>query len=1257
MKAPRRRRVSGEAAACDPGVAASSRRARARRRAGRALILCVLLPFLTLHDLRASNSSSPKGAAAFQASGAPGVPSPQTVAGQPDVTPLKQGEGVKRELARGQRHVFVVTLDVGKLAEVSVEQLKIDVVVAVSKPDGSPAVEFDSPVGVTGRELVSLTAAVQGVYRLEVRPVEEWAAAGSFEIRLEAVRTPTPADEKRSEAERAYAEGRRLSNSGATRAAAIEKLKEAYTLWVEAEALPGAEAAAGLGQANVLHSLGRTYRLLNDVKNAAEYYERAYRQRLKIGDRQGAAYTLNDTGTVYRVGGFKQKALEYFQQALDLFREVGNRRGESGALHNIGYVHYELEHAEESLKFYELALSIRRAEGDLRGVASTLNGMAGVYNSLGDSGKVAELVTQAAQVFREVGDRATWAVTLNNLGKLFDDWGEWQKALESYESALSVYRALPEAERERSLGNEASTLDNMGMTYAALGQTDRALEVLNEALSIREQVKEPDGLGNTKAVVGYVYVLSGDPETGLEFYRAALPCQEKAQNVRAQSFTLTSMGLAYAAPVQAPRTPEDPRPRKLVQNPEVQLAVCGKAGEEPSVAGGAQGRSNKYEKALGYYERALQLQKRAENRQGQAMTLDMMGEAYVLLDDPRRGMESFSEALRLCRLVRDRNWEAITLHNMARLERDRGNLKEARESSAAALDIVESLRGSVVSPQLRISYFATKHDYYELDIDVNMRLHKLYPSEGYDAAALHSSERARARTLVDLLSEAKIDIREGVEPSLLKREELLGRRLNDKAAQRTQLLSGKPTEADAALEQAIARLTNEYADVQAQIKAQSPGYAALTRPQTLALKDIQQLLDDDTLLLEFALGTERSYVWVVSRRELRGHELPRREVIEAAAERLYESLTTLQDLPGDTPLKRRARALKAAKQYPTQAEALSRMLLGEAAGELGNKRLLVVADGALQYIPFAALPSPAPPGPVAGSVGASKPGASRSVPLIVEHEIVALPSASTLAALRSEAGRRQSAPGAVAVLADPVFESNDGRLLAAKRRPPQPSAGGGSEGRSPGATVEKLSRDGFVLRRLPQTAEEAKAIRSAASPQEVLVAVGFDASRRTLLSPELKRYRIVHFATHGVLDNVHPELSGIALSQLDERGQAQDGMLRLHDIYNLRLPAELAVLSACDTGLGKDIRGEGLVGLTRGFMYAGVPRVVATMWKVDDFATSLLMESFYRHMFKEGLSPAAALRRAQLEMRSQGRWNNPFYWAAFMLHGEAGKMQ
>jgi CHAT domain-containing protein len=496
---------------------------------------------------------------------------------------------------------------------------------------------------------------------------------------------------------------------------------------------------------------------------------------------------------------------------------------------------------------------------------------------------------------------------------------------------------------------------------------------------------------------------------------------------------------------------------------------------------------------------------------------------------------------------------------------------------------------------------------------------------------------------------------------LLKREKMLGRQLNDKAALQTQLLNSPDTQVDAdALAKEITRLINEYADVQAQIKAQSPGYAALTHPQPLTLKEIQQqLLDDDTLLLEFALGSERSYVWVVSKRAIESYELPKRDVIEEAAHRFYQSLTALQVLPGDTPRKRRARVAKAAAQYRSQAKSLSETLLRGVAGKLENKRLLIIADGALQYIPFAALPSPALPEPVETNQRAAKPSVSvNGLPLIVRHEIVALPSASMLAVLRSETGKRKRAPRAIAVLADPVFDENDGRLLAAKKRLPQKTLAGNSDGRS-SATPDKKSTDAnFNFRRLPQTAEEAEAIKEAASPQEVLVALGFEVNRDTLMKPELRQYRIIHFATHGVLNNVNPELSGIALSQVDERGAAlEDGMLRLNDIYNLKLPSELVVLSACDTGLGKDIRGEGLVGLTRGFMYAGSPRVVATMWKVDDYATSRLMKSFYQQMFKKNLSPAAALRQAQIEMLNQGRWSDPFYWAAFMLYGEASNMQ
>ena len=153
-------------------------------------------------------------------------------------------------------------------------------------------------------------------------------------------------------------------------------------------------------------------------------------------------------------------------------------------------------------------------------------------------------------------------------------------------------------------------------------------------------------------------------------------------------------------------------------------------------------------------------------------------------------------------------------------------------------------------------------------------------------------------------------------------------------------------------------------------------------------------------------------------------------------------------------------------------------------------------------------------------------------------------------------------------------------------------------------------------------------------------------------SPELGRYRYVHFATHGYIDSERPGLSALVLSLVDKDGRPQDGFLRANEIYNLSLPAELVVLSACQSGLGKEVRGEGLIGLTRGFMYAGTPRVVVSLWNVNDRATSELMARFYTRMLKGGERPAAALRRAQVEMLEGGRWASPYYWAAFTLQGE-----
>jgi len=350
---------------------------------------------------------------------------------------------------------------------------------------------------------------------------------------------------------------------------------------------------------------------------------------------------------------------------------------------------------------------------------------------------------------------------------------------------------------------------------------------------------------------------------------------------------------------------------------------------------------------------------------------------------------------------------------------------------------------------------------------------------------------------------------------------------------------------------------------------------------------------------------------------------------------------------GVSDVDRMLQAQKAETQYPEAAAKLSRMVLGPIASLLQGKRLLIVSDGILQYIPFAALPSPGTD--------------SAFVPLVSDHEIVNLPSASVLQLLVRESAGRAKPSKAVAVLADPVFSAEDPRV----RRSPKAFETTRTMYRgewvnplpfSEGVLLRSAKEVGVVdggLRfpRLLFTRHEAESVLKESPAGQSMKAVDFKASRATAMNPELARYRIVHFATHGLLNSEHPELSGLVLSLVDEHGKQQDGFLQLTDIYNLNLPVDMVVLSACETGLGQEVKGEGLVGITRGFMYAGASRVLASLWKVDDAATAELMRNFYKGIFKDNLPPAAALQRAQVEMQKQERWSSPYYWSGFVLQG------
>jgi hypothetical protein len=332
------------------------------------------------------------------------------------------------------------------------------------------------------------------------------------------------------------------------------------------------------------------------------------------------------------------------------------------------------------------------------------------------------------------------------------------------------------------------------------------------------------------------------------------------------------------------------------------------------------------------------------------------------------------------------------------------------------------LRSQAGGSEARASYLASVQSYFELKVDVLTRLHQRDPSRGYAAAALQTSERARARSLLEALTEAGVDIRLGVDRDLLKREQKIAEELSAKASEQARL-AGMKSAKDSLDEigRQVRELSDQYEKIEAQIRASSPRYSELIQPQPLGLTEIrQQVIDGQSLLLEYYLGENRSYLWAVTSTSIEIYELPKRAVIESAARPVYELLTARnRRVKFETVEERRIRITKAEAEYPEAARVLSRMVLATVSAQLANKRLLIVSDGALQYISFAALPAP---------------GASLNQPLATTNEIVSLPSASTLAVLRREVAKHQRAPKTVAVLADPVFSEDDQRVTASQTR-------------------------------------------------------------------------------------------------------------------------------------------------------------------------------------------------------------------------------
>ena len=1043
-----------------------------------------------------------------------------------------------------------------------------------------------------------------------------------------------------------------------------------------------------------LTKMGIIYYELGNKEKALEVFNQAGKVHQDSGEYEKAINTLIDIGKTYRKWEEKETALEFYLQAIPVCQQLGDYKKEALILRTIGQLYYELDKINQAVEAFNKARKVYQNNSDRSGEAWTIYEIGKSYTTLGDLKRALDSYQQALPIYEQEIE-ASWreertldmfirmsrihaylgdsenalnfcqkslnyaqemrqektmikSERFREIGKLCYQIGETKIALESFDQYWKIYQKFGRDE-------EVLGLMRIGQDYTELGDSKQALEFFNRARRLYQESNFSEGEIDNISWIASVYSRAGNYQQALDYFNQGLRIAQKINNRSKEALMLTEIGDRYSE-LEDEKALEFYQQALIIykelENDRQQTDILNKIGEfyqqlekleealefyqqalKISEGNDFDDLSNisrnialvyfelgELEKALNFYQQALKnfSQQASSSFSYDASIYTEMGKVYSDLGELAKALESFNKSLELLGSSYPES-RAENLFGLAIIERKKGNLNTALTYIETAIDLIEETRTRKDSPEERLAFFASKQDYYEFYIDLLMELHQKDSSKGYDAEALNISERSKARSLLELLAEANTDIRKGVDPELVIQERSLQQQLDAVERRRVELYNRDYTlEEKTAIEQEREYLLQKYQEVQTKIREKSPSYAALTQPQPLTLEQIQQeILDEDTLLLQYALGENRSFLWAITKDSITSYQLPSKTVIEQAARAFFRRSIT----------KRPASSEKLSEA----SESLYPMILAPVASQLDNQRLAIVSDGILHYLPFSAL---------------ALPTASKDyLPLVVNHEIVHLPSASTLGILRQDAQQQETAPKTIAIVADPVFSSDDSRLQT-------PASNRGESWDEYNLNRSARQLDIGIWNRLPGTRTEAEAILDLVPESESIYAFDFAANRIMATNPQLSQYKIIHFATHGLFNSINPELSGIVLSMVDPQGNAQNGFLRLHDIFNLDFSADLVVLSACKTGLGQQVRGEGLVGLTRGFMYAGTPRVLVSLWDVDDAATAEMMTRFYRLMLIEKLSATEALRKAQLEMQTDTQWNSPYYWAAFTLQGE-----
>ena len=1077
---------------------------------------------------------------------------------------LTPGIALERPAVADQVAAYRLRVGVGERAVLTVEQLGADVTITARWGSEEPW-RVDAPLDRDGTEVFLLPPPARGEIVVELEVTSAVGPAPRYRIRLDLLPEVT-------------AEGPRLEGLGALTAA-------------------GRGWAEGTGE-------GR--------RRALDFYRRGAELWRDLGDEHLTAQSLFAVCVLHRILGEYARGLEVAKEVLPAWQALGDRTFEAATWVGIGLMESSAGRTDAAREAFGNAREVQAGIDDTYRMAAIANNFCLTHLIDGELRRGVECYGPALDTIRAAGDRETESVALTNLGRAHRKLGEPVEALDAFERALEILRGGEWPKREaqtltrlgmlrrtfgeledaarlylqaleifRRLGDwrwQAWTLHNLGATYAFLGDRPRAEALLLEGLAMHRELENQSGEATSWRYLGHLLLKDRRPIEARDAYRQARDLARAMEDSHGEALAAHSLA-------RAELDLDDPEGALITMDTAL---VPLRGGEAPGSL------------AYGLVDR---------------------GRILTELGRPE-AVEDLHEALGLFRRLGDPHGESWTLYHLADAYRAKGQSEEALAQLDQALELFEALRVEIGNPDLQATFAGARRGAYELQTE----LLAADRSDDSLARAFAASERARAWGVTELLRQSSAGWAAGLErrdPELAEHLRSARRNLYAAASRRDELGTGATAIDRRRAETTISHALAELERTEAEARKRFPALGTLALQATPAVTDVQESLGPGTALLEYLVGEDRSFLFVVTAEDLASFELPGREVVETVVRRARQELVDSASEP-DAWLR-------------GSAANLSRQILHPALPMLetaGIERVVIVADGALHYLPFSVLPLPA--------VTDAERKKAMSQPLLERFESTYLPSAGVLALERQRRAGRPPAPYSVAVLADPVFDSRDLRLppgLATELESAEPKGG-----------FEMLA--GLDLPRLRASRSEAEAIAALAGSGGTFVALGFDAHRDQLLDGRLDRYRILHLATHGIVDDRHAVLSGLVFSRFDAAGRPRNGHLRLTDIYHLSLRADLVVLSACRTALGREVRGEGLLGLTRAFLHAGASRVMASLWSVPDRATAELMQRFYRALWQDRLSPPAALRRAQQSMLAEPRWSAPRQWAGFVLVGD-----